>query len=78
MVYVMEDGRTSFAKLASALRASGDDPHVVYCVFDLLYADGYDLTGVALRERKRVLRAVLRRGAVLRAHQVRRPCCGLR
>jgi len=59
MVYEMEGGRTSFAKLASALRAAHDDPHVVYCVFDLLYADGYDLTGVALQERKRLLRAVL-------------------
>ncbi|MBI4463015.1 MAG: ATP-dependent DNA ligase, partial [Acidobacteria bacterium] len=31
----------------------------IYFVFDLLYLDGYDLRGVALEERKRLLRQVL-------------------
>jgi bifunctional non-homologous end joining protein LigD len=32
---------------------------IIYYVFDILYLDGYDLTGVRLRERKNLLRSVL-------------------
>ncbi|HEV2447256.1 MAG TPA: non-homologous end-joining DNA ligase, partial [Candidatus Sulfopaludibacter sp.] len=39
---------------------------VVYFVFDLLYLDGYDLRGVALRDRKAMLHEVVTPGGVLR------------
>ncbi len=60
VVYLKEDGRTSFLKLASALQ-SGTDPdgRVVYYVFDLLYLDGYDLTRAPLHARKDALRRLL-------------------
>ncbi|MGH8313791.1 MAG: non-homologous end-joining DNA ligase, partial [Steroidobacterales bacterium] len=51
-------GRTGFQALQNAL----SDPRgtgIVYFVFDLLYRDGYDLRGVALTERKRLLRPLL-------------------
>jgi bifunctional non-homologous end joining protein LigD len=52
-------GLTSFQQLQNAL----SDPrarNISYFLFDLLYEDGYDLRGVALTERKRRLRALLR------------------
>jgi bifunctional non-homologous end joining protein LigD len=60
VVYVKDDGRTSFLKLASALQ-SGTDPdgRVVYYVFDLLHLDGYDLTRVPLHARKEALERLL-------------------
>ena len=39
---------------------------VVYFVFDLLYLDGYDLRGVALSERRKLLEAVVTPSEVLR------------
>jgi bifunctional non-homologous end joining protein LigD len=39
---------------------------VVYFVFDLLYLDGYDLRGVPLIERKRLLASILTPSSVLR------------
>jgi bifunctional non-homologous end joining protein LigD len=58
-VVVMEDdGRTSFQSLQNALSGEhGAKLH--YFAFDLMYADGYDLRGVPLVERKRVLEALL-------------------
>ncbi len=60
VVYVKDDGRTSFLELASALQ-SGTDPEgrVVYYVFDLLYLDGYDLTRAPLLARKQALQRLL-------------------
>ncbi len=52
------DGRTDFAALQTELGA-GRDERLVYHVFDLLHLNGYDLTGVALTERKALLRALL-------------------
>jgi bifunctional non-homologous end joining protein LigD len=55
---VDDQGRTSFQALQNAL----SDPkgeRLVYFVFDLLYLDGYDLQGVALSDRKRLLRTVI-------------------
>lgn len=59
MVYMKDDGHTSFLRLASALQG-GRDPEgrVVYYVFDLLYLDGYDLMRAPLEARKEVLRAL--------------------
>jgi bifunctional non-homologous end joining protein LigD len=51
-------GRTSFQALQNAL-SNPSGQRLVYFVFDLLYLDGYDLQGVALRERKRLLRLLL-------------------
>src|ERR1700694_6020998 len=51
-------GRTSFQALQNAL----SDPkgeRLVYFVFDLLYLDGYDLQGLALSDRKRLLRTLI-------------------
>ena len=51
-------GLTSFQQLQNAL----SDPrakNISYFVFDLLYQDGYDLRGVALSERKQLLRALV-------------------
>ncbi|MGH8713152.1 MAG: DNA ligase D [Casimicrobiaceae bacterium] len=51
-------GRTSFQALQNAL----SDPraaNIVYFAFDLLYQDGYDLRGVALAGRKRLLRPLV-------------------
>ena len=58
-VTIVDDrGRTSFQALQNAL----SDPkgeRLVYFVFDLLYLDGYDLQGVALSDRKRLLRTLI-------------------
>ena len=58
-VTVVDDrGQTSFQALQNAL----SDPagqRLVYFVFDVLYFDGYDLQGVALGERKSLLRKLI-------------------
>jgi len=64
-VVAFTGSRTSFARLQA--RMQKDDPDaaratgvaVYYYVFDVLYAAGHDLTGVPLRGRKAVLRALL-------------------
>jgi bifunctional non-homologous end joining protein LigD len=62
-----ERGRTSFQALQAAL-TPGTADDFVYCVFDLLHLNGYDLAAVPLLERKRALASLLGRGnrAVLR------------
>jgi bifunctional non-homologous end joining protein LigD len=49
-----EHGHASFSGLQSDLKAGRHD-RMVYYAFDLLYLDGFDLRGVALIERKRLL-----------------------
>ena len=62
VVYLDTDGRTSFARLASALQGGGGlDARLVYYVFDLPYLNGYDLTAAALLSRKEALRRLLAR-----------------
>ena len=53
-VVLTEQGRSSFQALQNAFdsRFTGT---IVYCVFDLLYLDGYDLRATPLVERKRLL-----------------------
>jgi bifunctional non-homologous end joining protein LigD len=60
VVYVHDDGRTTFAALASALQG-GSDPQsrIVYYVFDLLYLNGFDLTRAPLSARKEALEGLL-------------------
>jgi bifunctional non-homologous end joining protein LigD len=52
------DGRTSFQQLQNALAdpSLGD---LTYFVFDVPYLDGYDLRGVVLKDRKRLLRSLI-------------------
>lgn len=52
------EGKSSFAALQTAFREGRSD-QLVYFVFDLLYLNGYDLTGAPLEERKRQLAALL-------------------
>ena len=63
VVYAHDDGRTTFAALASALQG-GTDPEgrIVYFVFDLLHLDGYNPRNLPLRERKKLLAALLPTG----------------
>ena len=57
-VVLTEEGRSSFQALQNAF-----DSHftgtIVYCVFDLLYLNGYDLRATPLIERKRLLASLL-------------------
>jgi bifunctional non-homologous end joining protein LigD len=58
-VTVVDDrGRTSFQALQNALSDPAGE-RLVYFVFDVLYLDGYDLQGVSLSERKRLLRSLI-------------------
>ena len=54
------------ARDASAIAKMGQKRPVSYYAFDLLYLDGFDLRRVALRERKQLLRVILRPFALLR------------
>ncbi|RPI24861.1 MAG: ATP-dependent DNA ligase, partial [Acidobacteria bacterium] len=60
VVVLMPDGTTSFQALQNAL-SQAEGGRLVYYVFDLLYLEGYDLTGVALSDRKGVLRRLVGR-----------------
>jgi len=51
-------GRSTFQGLQNALSGAGGAP-LTYFAFDLLYLDGFDLRGVALLERKRLLKELL-------------------
>ena len=59
-VVLTEEGRSSFQALQNAF-----DSHftgrIVYCLFDLLYLNGYDLRATPLIERKRLLASLLSR-----------------
>lgn len=61
-VVLTEQGRSSFQALQNAF-----DSHftgtIVYCIFDLLYLNGYDLRSVPLIERKRLLASLLGRSS---------------
>ena len=57
VVAIGPDGRMSFQRLQN--RAADPESVLRYYVFDLVYLDGYDLRGVALSDRKRLLHAVL-------------------
>jgi bifunctional non-homologous end joining protein LigD len=64
-IVTFEDGRTSFARLQHRMQVQ--DPRqarhtgveVWLYLFDVLHVDGYDLTRLALRDRKPVLRRLL-------------------
>jgi len=73
LVALAADGTTSFAELQDRI-AREDTAGLVFFAFDLLYRDGYDLTGAALADRKAVLAEIVARqpgGAVRYSdHQV--------
>ena len=51
--------RTGVGEGGRRIRRTRDDIPVVYYVFDLLYADGYDLMQAGLQERKQLLASIL-------------------
>jgi len=62
-----EKGQQCFQCLQNYLRsmqrtktAGGEPAALIYYVFDILYLDGYDLRGVALRRRKELLGSIFR------------------
>ncbi|WP_111413206.1 DNA ligase D [Billgrantia lactosivorans] len=58
VVAMGQDGISRFGELQEAL-SRGRTAALVYQLFDLPYLEGHDLSNVALRERKRTLRALL-------------------
>src|SRR5580704_5249656 len=54
IVALRPDGISDFSALQSAFRTRATS-QLSYCVFDLLYLDGYDLRPCPLAERKRLL-----------------------
>ncbi|HET8721487.1 MAG TPA: DNA ligase D [Nitrospira sp.] len=59
-VVLTDQGRSSFQALQNAFdsRFTGT---IVYCVFDLMYINGYDVRAAPLIERKALLKAILNR-----------------
>jgi len=57
IVMVDAQGHSSFQKLQRAMSKSATSAFV-YEVFDLIHLDGYDLTRVSLKERKRLLKGL--------------------
>jgi len=62
LVALAADGTTSFGELQDKI-ATGDTSGLVFFAFDVLYRDGYDLTGAALEDRKAVLAEIVPRQA---------------
>jgi len=64
-IVAFKNGISSFERLqgrlglADPVRARASGIPVFYYLFDLLWLDGYDTTALALRERKRLLRAAI-------------------
>jgi len=79
-IVAFDGDRTSFPRLQRRMHVSAPSPSlirsspVVYFVFDVPFACGYDLSRVGLRWRKRVLRelATFRRPLALSAHRTGR------
>ncbi len=59
-------GKTSFQALQNALGDSGDSKSVVAYVFDLLFLNGKDMTGLPLLERKEKLERLIGNSKTLR------------
>ena len=60
VVSLDEKGHSDFGQLQADL-SEGSHRRIIYFAFDLMYLEGYDLTGVRLVERKRMLKALLER-----------------
>src|SRR5437899_2924465 len=61
VVVLDAEGRSSFQALQNAL-TNRSARGLAFFVFDLMYCDGYDLRGAALRERKLLLREIVGEG----------------
>jgi bifunctional non-homologous end joining protein LigD len=64
IVVVDDAGRPDFQKLQHYRNSRGG--HLLYCVFDLLWLEGRDLTGLPLVRRKELLKKILPSAAHLR------------
>jgi bifunctional non-homologous end joining protein LigD len=62
VVVMTQEGKTDFQALQNAfdLRSAA---HIVYCLFDVMYLNGYDVRGVPLVERKRLLASLFDGGS---------------
>ncbi|HEX7967148.1 MAG TPA: DNA ligase D, partial [Stellaceae bacterium] len=58
IVHFTKSGATSFSALQNDL-AEGKTENLVYMAFDLLFLDGWDLTGARLEDRKEALRTIV-------------------
>jgi bifunctional non-homologous end joining protein LigD len=58
LVHLASDGTTNFSGLQDAI-ASGQTGALNFFAFDLLYRDGWDLTGAALEDRKAALAEII-------------------
>jgi bifunctional non-homologous end joining protein LigD len=63
VVVFNEEGKPDFDALQTF---NGHDSPINYCVFDVLWLDGYDLTGLPLTDRKAILRELVEGNDVLR------------
>ena len=63
IVHFTKSGTTSFSALQNDL-ADGTTENLIYMAFDLLFLDGWDLTGARLEDRKEALRTILEAKAV--------------
>jgi bifunctional non-homologous end joining protein LigD len=63
VVVFNEEGKPDFDALQTF---TGHDTPMNYCVFDVLWLDGYDLTGLPLTDRKAILRGLVEGNDVLR------------
>jgi bifunctional non-homologous end joining protein LigD len=63
VVVFNEEGKPDFDALQTF---NGHDTPINYCVFDVLWLDGYDLTGLPLTDRKAILRGLVEGNDVLR------------
>jgi bifunctional non-homologous end joining protein LigD len=75
IVALDEQGRSSFSLMQQRtgvgeggrrIRRTRDDIPVVYYVFDVLYADGYDVTQADLEKRKQLLASILQHNDLVR------------
>ncbi|MBI1849472.1 MAG: DNA ligase D [Planctomycetes bacterium] len=58
LVVIHANGRTNFQELQNAMR-TGRTEDLVFCAFDLLHLDGFDLRGAPLEARKEALATLL-------------------
>ncbi|MGF7036872.1 DNA ligase D [Mucilaginibacter lappiensis] len=63
VVVFNEEGRPDFDALQTF---NGQDTPINYCVFDILWIDGYNLMGLPLTDRKTILKELLKGNEVLR------------
>jgi bifunctional non-homologous end joining protein LigD len=59
VVVLTPEGKSDFQSLQNSLKGLAPKARLLYFVFDLLYLDGYDLTGVPLLQRKGILERLL-------------------